>query len=339
MLTIEQPAARAIFQRQGYNPIPSLRPERGYADIEIRLNLSAALRSDAWIRVQIIPCDPTAEIITVRRVMPAAGRHCITVRVPAGWHRLSAGAGDGTRLLARTPTRLFGVGEVFLIAGQSYADGCNDERLSIQDPRQRVSAYDLTRRRWQAADDPQPGIRDGGTIWPAMADDLLPYLQVPVGWANVAVAATASRQWMPGTTRFERMAGAGSALHQFRAVLWQQGESDVIEQTPADRYVQNLTTIRQALHGRWGFSPAWIPAKSTLHPTVYNNLAGESIIRSAIDRLWRTPGFLPGPDTDLLDGENRGGQQSLRHFSPIGQRRAGRMWAMTLWNHLQNARW
>jgi hypothetical protein len=60
----------------------------------------------------------------------------------------------------------------------------------------------------------------------------------------------------------------------------------------------------------------------------------EGAIRAAIDQLWKLPGFHPGPDTDILGRENRGGPTTRRHFSGIGQRRAGLMWFSTVWNEL-----
>jgi hypothetical protein len=75
-------------------------------------------------------------------------------------------------------------------------------------------------------------------------------------------------------------------------------------------------------------------AKSTLHPTVYNDPAGEQRIRTAIDQLIALPGFGPGPDTDILGGENRGGPTTRRHFSGIGQRRAAQLWFTAIWQEL-----
>jgi hypothetical protein len=91
-----------------------------------------------------------------------------------------------------------GVGEVLVVAGQSYADSANDELLKVDDPQGRVAAYDRTKNSWRVAHDPQPNIAPGGTIWPPLGDLLLPLLQVPVGFLNVAVGGTASRQWLPG---------------------------------------------------------------------------------------------------------------------------------------------
>ena len=155
-------------------------------------------------------------------------------------------------------------------------------------------------------------------------------LRVPIGFANVAVGGTSSMQWMPEEKLHPRLVQTGKTLGRFRAVLWQQGESDVIAKTTATKYFENLKTIRETAAKAWGFEPPWLLAKSTLHPTVYNNPEGEGRIRSAIDELVKLPGFRPGPDTDTLTGENRGDAKSRRHFSGIGQRRAAEMWFAVL---------
>jgi hypothetical protein len=262
-------------------------------------------------------------------------RWSASAEVPAGgWYRLEVRWRKGDRVLGTAAVEPFGVGEVFLIAGQSYAAGWNDELTRVDDPAGRVAAYNPKQKSWQIAHDPQPADGRGGTIWPPMANALVPMVRVPIGLVNVAVGATASRQWLPGQPLFENLATAGSEVGRFRAVLWQQGESDVIEKTDAATYVTRLVAIRQAAATRWGFDPPWLLAKSTLHPTVYSDPLHEGQIREAIDRLWRLPGFRPGPDTDVLGGENRGGAQSMRHFSPIGQRRAGLLWFAAVWNEL-----
>jgi hypothetical protein len=127
---------------------------------------------------------------------------------------------------------------------------------------------------------------------------------------------------------------AGQTLGRFRSVLWRQGESDVIARTSTSDYVRNLLAIREAAVKGWGFEPPWLLAKSTRHPTVYHDAAAEGQIRAAIDVLWNRPGFLPGPDADILGGENRGGPETRRHFSAIGQRRAATLWFAAVWDML-----
>ena len=256
-------------------------------------------------------------------------------KVPAGgWYRLEVRGHVSEKKTIQQAIEPIGVGEVFLIAGQSYAAGANDELLRIDEESGRTASFDLSNKSWRIAHDPQPAVGDGGTIWPALGNLLVPLLRTPVGFANAAAGGTASRQWLPGEPLFDHLVKMAQAVGGFRAVLWQQGESDVIEKTSTQQYVENLVKIRAAFAERTGSRAPWLLAKSTLHPTVYNDPAGEQRIRSAIDQLVTKPGFLPGPDTDILGGENRGGPNTRRHFSGIGQRRAAQLWFAAIWQEL-----
>lgn len=268
-------------------------------------------------------------------VETSEGKRRAVLRVPAGgWYRLEIRGRNGDMVIATGQVEPVGSGEVFLIAGQSYADGANDELLKVTEPGGRVAALDVIQSRWQIADDPQPNRATGGTIWPALGDLLVPIVQCPVGFVNVAVGGTAIRQWMPGEALYQGLVAGGRAAGRFRAVLWQQGESDVIEKTSTQTYIERLQTIRDLFAKEVPANVPWLLAKSTLHPTVYNDPAGEGRIRAAIDSLWRQPGFAPGPDTDLLGGENRGGLGTRRHFTGIGQRRAALMWFAAIWQEM-----
>jgi hypothetical protein len=232
-----------------------------------------------------------------------------------------------------------GVGEVFVVAGQSYATNCNDEKLSVTDPQKRVVALDTAKGTWVVANDPQPGVDgEGGSIWPPVGDALVKEFGVPVGFVNVASGGTATSQWMPEGALHNRLVEAGKTLGAFRAVLWQQGESDVIAKTTTEKYVANERAIRHAAATAWGIQPPWLLAKSTLHPTVYNDPEGEGRIRKAIDELAARPGFQPGPDTDTLTGKHRGDAKSRRHFSALGQAKAAEMWADVLKKNLNAPR-
>ena len=90
-----------------------------------------------------------------------------------------------------------GVGEVFIVAGQSYAGGHNDEVLKVADPSQAVSTYDWQTKTWRVAHDPPPHNGDGGSIWPPLGDMLVPTLRVPVSFVNVSVGGTSTTKWHP----------------------------------------------------------------------------------------------------------------------------------------------
>ena len=261
--------------------------------------------------------------------------HALAEVAAGGWYRLDVRCLSGTETVAEGSVKPFGVGEIFLVAGQSYAGGYNDELLKTEECQRRVVAYDWQKKVWQPADDPQPHVGDGGTIWPALGDFLAPLLRVPVGFVNVSVGATSTGQWLPEGDLHKRLSEVGTEIGAFRAVLWQQGESDVIEKTSTEDYIKNMIRIRESAARTWQFDPTWLLAKSTLHPTVYNDPPGEERIRDAIHQLWKRPHFAPGPDTDLLSGENRGDIKSRRHFSGVGQRRAALLWFVAIWNQVE----
>lgn len=342
---LTRPFPYEVIQRQGFDPAHAHEhepggPKLGFAEVLIAGEFPEAPGALWQFRIVSLP-DAFGKGTDWTRFEPKINgkKLSATVRVPAGgWHRLEVRATAGEMTVTSAAVEPFGVGEVLVIAGQSYAEGANDEQLKVEDPHGRVVAYDRMKNVWRVAHDPQPNLADGGTIWPPLGNLLLPLVRVPIGFVNVAVGGTASRQWLPGEQLFQNLASAGAAVGRFRAVLWQQGESDVIENVATEKYVAHLKDIREALIKEWKFSPPWLLAKSTLHPTVYNRPEAEERIRTAIDELIKLPGFRPGPDTDILGGENRGAIGSRRHFTGIGQRRAALLWFADVWRELQSVR-
>ncbi len=348
-ITITSPAPFQVIQRVGFDPksMASAEPGRaafGYAQIKVQGTLPAGTPATATLQYRVAlmvgesgkPIDWT--LITSAALNLQDGAFHFPIIVPAGgWYRLELATTEDTAAhRSFGAVEPFGVGEVFVIAGQSYATNTNEERLRISDPQQRVSALNVANSAWATAHDPQPAPdgSDGGSIWPALGDSLLQQFQVPIGFSNVAVGGTSSQQWMPDGILHQRLKEAGRSLGRFRAVLWQQGESDVIGKTSIETYVANLQSIRRSAVRSWGFEPVWLAAKSTHHPTVYNDPEGEGRIRQATEQLWALQGFGTGPDTDTLTGQNRGDQNSRRHFSAIGQRRAAAMWHDVLTSRL-----
>ena len=344
-ITLISPKANQVVQRVGFDPAAQPKPGEaafGFADVAVRGNLPKGTERATW-EYRVVASNETTGRGTdwgKLEIHATDAKFEATARVHAGgWYRLEIRSRANDDVVASGAVEPIGVGEVFVVAGQSYATNCNDERFKVADPLGRVVAFDSAKESWGVANDPQPAPdgSDGGSIWPPLGDALLKEFQVPIGFANVAVGGTSSMQWTPEGALHPRLVQTGKTLGRFRAVLWQQGESDVIAKTTAETYVANLKTIRETAARAWGFEPPWLLAKSTLHPTVYNDPAGEGRIRGAIDDLVKLPGFRAGPDTDTLTGENRGDAKSRRHFSGIGQRRAAEMWFALLKRELANA--
>jgi hypothetical protein len=72
-----------------------------------------------------------------------------------------------------------GVGEVFVVAGQSNSANHGEEKLVPTDDRVVTLAPDGV---WRVAADPQPGASgDGGSFLPALGDRLEAEFDVPIG--------------------------------------------------------------------------------------------------------------------------------------------------------------
>jgi len=116
-----------------------------------------------------------------------------------GWHPLEVRlVRDGMAIAAATVPHV-GVGEVFVVAGQSNSANHGEER---QTPRSgRVAVQDGPR--WRLADDPQPGASgSGGSFVPPLGDALVEVFDVPVGFICCGIGATSIREWMPEGTAF-----------------------------------------------------------------------------------------------------------------------------------------
>ena len=229
------------------------------------------------------------------------GLYSAYAELPAGgWYTLSVrlASSDGERTAEIGPV---GVGEVFVIAGQSHATNSNNHQFSVKEPEGRITVYEPELGAWRIAHDPQPCYDSSdynarfGSLWPCTFDNLYQKIGVPVGMTNAAYGATALFQWMPGGDNFAHLVTCCRAAENFRAILWQQGESDVMWHTETDAYVDGMLTLKSALDAELGTSTKWLIAKSTIHPSVYDDKEHEGKIRRAYEILLAPRGLLSRP--------------------------------------------
>ncbi|MFO0929634.1 MAG: sialate O-acetylesterase [Gemmataceae bacterium] len=245
-----------------------------------------------------------------------------------------------------------GVGEVFVVAGQSNAANHGAER---QVPKTgRVAAFDGSR--WQLAADPQPGASGtGGSFLPPFGDAIAERFGVPVGLVACGVGATSVREWLPAGATFPNPPDTGRPVrrradgtweskgelyatfrdrlkqlgpHGFRAVLWHQGESDA-NQRDASRtlsgrlYRAYLEQLLRASRRDVGWDVPWFVAQVSYHGPGDEASAD---IRAAQAALWADGVALQGPDTDALKGELRDAGGKGVHFSGAGLRAHAARW-------------
>ena len=285
-----------------------------------------------------------------------------SVNLPAGgWYRMEIKAyGDG-QALTQWNVDQFGVGEVFIVAGQSNAANHGSEKLVTET--RLVAEFDG--KQWNLANDPQKGASgNGGSFMPAFGDAMARRFGVPIGLVPVASGGTSVREWLPKGIAFKELTTTGKGVVKkgdhyeadgnlflkltqpmktlgvggFRAVLWHQGESDVgqaREGTAADRQItgQQYTEFMEHLIRRSRNAATWPVPWFTAITTYHRETdAHDDEFRAAMQALWHKGLSWPGPDTDTLTGDLRAGV----HFNAKGLRKHGEMWAEKVGSWLES---
>ncbi len=272
---------------------------------------------------------------------------------PGGWYRLGVRLLADKQVIGEASVAHVGVGEVFVIAGQSNSANHGAEKQRVGSGN--VATFDG--EAWRIAHDPQPGASgDGGSFVPPFADAIAERFGVPVGIVATGVGATSVREWLPEGATFpnpptitdkvtplpdgtwaskgglfsnfvERARSLGPA--GFRAVLWHQGESDANQRDPSRTLPGELYTrsLKQLIHDSrrevgWDFP--WFVAQASYHTP---DDPGSPDLRAAQAALWGSGIALEGPDTDALTGEYRDHGGKGVHFSGPGLRAHGQAWA------------
>lgn len=322
------------------------RATSGTGVFEIRGRLSEDVPVDALIEVRL--SEPDKEGLWKRVDARIKGREFATSleAQAGGWKQLDVRVARGDSQVALASVPHVGIGEVFVIAGQSNSANHGAEKLTPKT--NRVVAFDGMN--WKVAIDPQPGASGRkGSFIPAFGDAIVAKLDVPVGIVACGVGATSVREWLPKGTRFanpptlvgrveqtadgqwvskgeafetlvERMKSLGP--HGFRAVLWHQGESDANQKDatrtlPGKLYRTYLEKIIRESRSLVGWDVPWFVAQATYH--VPGDEASPDI-RAAQASLWQDGIAWEGPDSDALQGDLRERNGQGVHFSAKGLR-------------------
>ena len=275
------------------------------------------------------------------------------LNAPAGgWYRFTLRLRSPAKIVAEQTVAHVGVGEIFVIAGQSNAANHGEERQQTKSGLVSVSfSY-----RWKLANDPHPGASgDGGSFIPPFGDALAARFKVPIGIIATGVGATSVREWLPHGARFPNPPTLTNHVKQladgqweargaifsvfslrlkdlgprgFRAVLWHQGESDANQRDTTrtlagDLYRKFLLEFITASRREVGWDFPWFVAQVSYHSP---DDPGSPDIRAAQASLWNTNGVFPGPDTDALAGDFRDHAGNGIHFSGKGLREHAACW-------------
>lgn len=269
-----------------------------------------------------------------------------------GWYRLNVRVTRGDKVLAENVVDRVGIGEIFVIAGQSNSANHGEEKQ--QSKSGKVVTFDG--KSWRVCNDPQPGASgSGGSFVPPFGDAMAQRFNVPVGFVTCGIGATSVREWLPKGATFphpptltgnvtQRPGGDWESKGQaydmfvsrmkalgpdgFRAVLWHQGESDANQSDatrtlPGKLYREYLEKIIRDSRRDIGWDVPWFVAQASYH--VPGDEASAEI-RAAQASLWKDGVALEGPDSDALKGEWREGGGKGVHFSGPGLREHAARW-------------
>jgi len=205
-----------------------------------------------------------------------------------------------------------GLGDVFLIGGQSNAcgQGTNKQvfvKAGNYDAWLFNNLYHWTNlvdytdtstnsNQWQTdhtSDDLLiNGSQNLGSMWPYLGTFLATNQNCPVAFIPCALGATVIEQWLPAGSHFTRtnlygsMALRGSTNYQpngIKAMLWWQGEGNVLSNSTA--YVTNFTLMTSNLFADIGCKtvPFLMPTNSSVN---YATPAQIQVINTAMLTVW-----------------------------------------------------
>ncbi|GAB4009135.1 hypothetical protein GCM10028808_16700 [Spirosoma migulaei] len=290
VLKITYPESRAIFQRENDNTSTIYLSGSIYQPID-----SVQARVQAEENGQGLNTD----WVTIQR-NPQGGIFQGSVRAKGGWYRLEVQAFVGGKAVGTDVVRKVGIGEVFIITGQSNAQGFqNYGALGAADDRVNCVSYDNITAN-SLADPPAPTFQQlsatsiigprgqSAWCWGVLGDLIVKQYGVPVLFINTAWSATIIKNWHDsadgllaknifaiGTPDENFPVGMPYAnlvialryycsLQGLRAVLWQQGETDNVPLHSSRKdYAENMQYIVNKTRADTERYPAWVLARSS----------------------------------------------------------------------------
>lgn len=311
-LVVSSPVAGQVLQRNG----------SGEATVPVRL---------------VAPSGWTTKVRLVARAASTRGRTTAWTTVPTsgslsvahvvtGWYDLQVQSTRSGQTTQTATVAKVGVGEVFVVAGQSNSANFGQTRTTAKDARVTAPLRGLVG--WQDGDDPQPNAAGTeGSPWPTFGDLVASRHGVPVGIISVGHPGTRVSQWQPGGPLYAKLLTVVGEIGPggLRAVLWHQGEADASHCTTAAAYASRMGTVITTLRKDTGRAKLpWMTA--TASNQAGNKASCETAVRKG-QALVRThlPVVLVGPDTDSY--VTRGLTYDGTHFTATGLAAHGKAWA------------
>ncbi|MVM29727.1 T9SS type A sorting domain-containing protein [Spirosoma sp. HMF4905] len=321
-IQVSFPTTRAILQRNNSNQA-TIRISGYYTSSLTRIEARLQARdgqgtSTDW---QTIQGTPTGGVFTG------------DLTGTGGWYNLDVRAMNGDQQVGTiTTVERVGIGEVFIVSGQSNGQGVHYNSPNPQNDLVNCVNYQYPSDGFPN-DPPQPvftlltntpdfilapkGV--GAWCWGQLGDILVKRLKVPVLFFNTAFSGTAVRNWREsapeGGTAVSVYNGEAYPARQpyinlkvalqfyanmlgARAVLWHQGEADNLINTSTSSYVNDLQFVINQTRQDYNKNLAWMVARVS-----YGDFIGgidEAIIAAQNQVISATPNVYAGPNSDII---------------------------------------
>lgn len=340
-ITIDSPVSRMVFQRgtDNFATIPVRGSVQGQTTrIQGRLVARQGGQTTDWREGSI-------QNGLFQLNIPAAG----------GFYDLELIALAGSTELERQRRERIGVGEVFVVSGQSNNFGtigqglpASDDRVSVMNQRQ-VNSNEFNENALPMAfSQAGPGTSCGPLnplfIWGGLGDRLVARLGVPVLFLGVSQPGSATKNWREAAQGVDRVSGRDwynntpyrplkltmqhyTSQLGVRGVLWHQGESDNMYQT-TDGYVENMRILIAKTREDSRFSNlSWMIARATYFPYPGHEV-DPGIIAGQNRVINETSNCFPGPYTDEFIGPAY--RKDQVHFSDYAYPFLADLWSQSL---------
>jgi len=278
-LTIASPVSNQLFQRNGATGTIDVSGNVGIGthSLEVRFN------NHSWTLV----------------ATNASGAYSVSVLSQPSEQGLLEIRWQDRQDVTASKTNI-GVGDIFIVAGQSNANGQGTVNQSYSNAT--VNAVQFANDyNWKILVDPSDSNVNqvdivssdvsGGSVWPLLATSYMGAQNAPIAFVPCAKGGTSITAWQPGANHLDRTTLYGSMAYRItqvggcKAVLWWQGEADNGSMSQAT-YNAYLDSLANALNTDLGVK--LMPCK------LQNNL---SVVNAAVAEAWAdNSNVLTGPD-------------------------------------------
>jgi Secretion system C-terminal sorting domain len=346
-IKITFPVERAVFQRNNANQ----------ASISIGGYYTQAVDRIEARLVPVVVGQGQATDWTTIESNPKGGVFLGSLTGRGGWYTLEVRAFFGGTEVGRDALAKLGIGEVFLIAGQSNAQGffgfgapaVNDDRVNTitWDNQNSDNTNNLTFSFTRLTAEGVIGPRGRSAwCWGPLGDLLARKLNVPILFMNAGWIDTSTQNWLdsangkPVKNRLNQDLPAGmpylnlkNALQYYgsilglRSVLWLQGENDAAAGVSKDAYqssLQGLVNVARIEQGEVLSSLPWVLSRTSRYAFNSVSLTSQSVLdaqTSVINIPFNK--CYPGPFTDNIQVPRPAtnpvnGQEDRVHFQGQG---------------------